>query len=333
MFSLFTELMLKQLFKYNLRRVINAIRTGSIWRYFLLNVPPMSWFTNIIFWIRDKEYYWLNISNREGRVLFLEIDSELTKVQQKIVQDLKSDGISIVNFEDLFKKSDFVKLKKLANKYLQQPEIKKEIKTGILKRKKSSKSFQIRPFGDNFIFDINNKLISLSINQSLLRIVSNYLGVAPRISNIDLWYNRISKDNRTYSQNWHRDPEDKRFVKVFLYFTDVDDNSGPFNYVKGTNVGGKLFNSFRARPFRGEYFNESVVNKFNKNVIIGTGKKGTIIFCDTRGLHRGGFCKNKARYLLNIVYTSNAAKFKPNFKLLKSSISGITNLEKYALGK
>ena len=29
------------------------------------------------------------------------------------------------------------------------------------------------------------------------------------------------------SQEWHRDPEDQHVVKVFLYFSDVDEDAGP----------------------------------------------------------------------------------------------------------
>ena len=44
---------------------------------------------------------------------------------------------------------------------------------------------------------------------------------------------------RVSSQRWHRDYNDERLVKVFIYLTDVDEDTGPLEYVPGSTLGGE----------------------------------------------------------------------------------------------
>jgi hypothetical protein len=46
------------------------------------------------------------------------------------------------------------------------------------------------------------------------------------------------------SQRWHRDPEDDHIVKMFIYFSDVDEEAGPFEYVRDSAAGGKYGDVF-----------------------------------------------------------------------------------------
>ena len=325
--------MIKRKLKKTLLKIIRGFQTGYIWRYIFLRVPPLSWISGVVLRIKYSESYWLNISNRAGRNLFLNLDWKLNKVQNKVIRDLKGEGISVIKFEDLFSKKEFEKLRCIAENHLRRPEIKKEIKSGKIRRKGASKKFQVRPLGEKPEFELNDDFMALAINDKLLKIVSGYLGVMPRLKNIQLWYNKISKGNWKYSQNWHRDPEDKRFVKVFLYFRDVDSGAGPFSYVIGTNQEGKLFEEFPVKPFQGSYPPAESVDKFKKNILVGTGKKGALIFCDTRGIHRGGYCTKRERYLLTFVYTSNAASSKPKFSVSKNinKLDQLSEIGKYVL--
>ena len=47
--------------------------------------------------------------------------------------------------------------------------------------------------------------------------------------------------------------------------------------------------------------------KFGDQSISCTGDAGTIIFCDTTGLHKGGHSISKPRYLLNACFRSNGS--------------------------
>ena len=73
----------------------------------------------------------------------------------------------------------------------------------------------------------------------MLGIVNAYRGAQVKLVDFDLWYTIPVGDEaeRTASQEWHRDPEDQHVVKVFLYFSDVDEDAGPFEYVKHSAEG------------------------------------------------------------------------------------------------
>ena len=55
------------------------------------------------------------------------------------------------------------------------------------------------------------------------------------------------------SQRWHRDPEDRKLCKVFIYLNDVDENAGHFTYVKGSHYLGKWGKLFPQKPPKGFY--------------------------------------------------------------------------------
>jgi hypothetical protein len=110
------------------------------------------------------------------------------------------------------------------------------------------------------------------------------------------------------SQRWHRDPEEKRLMKFFVYLSDVDENAGPFTYVKGsaykTKPYGKLFP--QKLPMGIYPPDNSVEEMIDSSAIISaTGVKGTVIFCDTAGLHRGGHARSKSRLLFTAFYPSS----------------------------
>ena len=54
-----------------------------------------------------------------------------------------------------------------------------------------------------------------------------------QLIDFDNWYTipDPSAETRVKSQQWHRDPWDEHITKVFVYFSDVDEDAGPFEYV------------------------------------------------------------------------------------------------------
>ena len=46
-------------------------------------------------------------------------------------------------------------------------------------------------------------------------------------------------DERVASQNWHVDFDDKHLLKAFVYLSDVGTDHGPFEYVPGSQPGGR----------------------------------------------------------------------------------------------
>src|SRR5581483_982901 len=74
--------------------------------------------------------------------------------------------------------------------------------------------------------------IRYAASDALLNVINTYRGVYTKLVGLDNVYTVPFKHSstRVASQAWHRDPEDAHVVKCFLYFSNVDDESGPFEY-------------------------------------------------------------------------------------------------------
>ena len=113
------------------------------------------------------------------------------------------------------------------------------------------------------------------------------------------------KDNLGSGSGWHRDSCFMHQFKTILYLSDVNENNGPFQYIKGShlyksviNTAAKLSKSLSNSRFTNEEI-ESIVD--SNTVEVPTtfcGKAGTLLIVDTRGLHRGMPLKEETRYAL-----------------------------------
>lgn len=90
---------------------------------------------------------------------------------------------------------------------------------------------------------------------------------------------------------WHRDSPFRHQFKFILYLIDVDESNGPFEYILGSH---KISNIYKIARLLGislsKYrFSDEEINQVltkNKKLTV-TGKKGTLLIADTRGIHRG----------------------------------------------
>src|SRR5690606_34863119 len=71
---------------------------------------------------------------------------------------------------------------------------------------------------------------------------THYMNLVPRFVGASIWHNRVvpAENARLYSQQWHRDYNDQLIMKMFIYLNDVDEGTGPFEYLKGSHKMGPL---------------------------------------------------------------------------------------------
>jgi ectoine hydroxylase-related dioxygenase (phytanoyl-CoA dioxygenase family) len=145
----------------------------------------------------------------------------------------------------------------------------------------------------------------------MLDLANAYLRMWSKLEYIDLWYSPPATDaaKRVASQQWHRDFNDRHLLKAFLYLVDVDEETGPFEYVAGSARGGPYADDWPWRPLSESYPPQDELAKRipRESIKTFTAPKGTIIFCNTSGFHRGGFATGRARVLATATYSSPAS--------------------------
>ena len=265
------------------------------------------------FTVRNWWPIWYYILNRCGRRLAAKY-SKLSAKENEIAAAFLRDGIVISHISRFFSDDFTAALKNQAKKlenFPEAPEVKGPYDKG------AHKTFLTKLWGGYGAKlskrDLeSNFLIKLALNDEMLKIASSYLGACPKLFNFDLRRTIIvsSGEGPRFSQRWHRDPEDKKMVKVFLYLSDVDEEgAGPFKYVLGSQPKGKWSKFYPQRPPAGTYPPEGVLEKAipESDVLTCFGKAGTLIFCDTTGFHKGGFSTTRERLMLTITFVSEAS--------------------------
>jgi hypothetical protein len=124
------------------------------------------------------------------------------------------------------------------------------------------------------------------LNDRIVSIVSAYLKQPVAYDGFSAYYSR--NDGRQAGPRlWHKDREDARMVKVAIYFTDVDELSGPYEIVKpefGRMIDPAHYENMTSSRIRSMLKIDSHVTFANHCV----GPAGTVIFTDTAyHYHRG----------------------------------------------
>ena len=247
----------------------------------------------------------------------------LTDAQQLVVDRLRSDGIALVPFQDLFPEETWRTLAEGVSDWAEEV----AGRTDELLARDDDKAYLARRFlarrtGESkqrrWKFALDDPWLRLGLSDSMLGIVNAYRGERTRLIDIDNWYTipDPTAEDRIESQCWHRDAWDNHIVKVFVYFNDVDPEAGPFEYVRGSPQGGR-YGDLWPWAVEGVYPPqeevEAAIDDADRLTI--TGPAGTVIFCDTSGLHRGGWARSRPRILSYHTFVGAQASKSPRFRV------------------
>jgi hypothetical protein len=179
---------------------------------------------------------------------------------------------------------------------------------------------------------IDSPLIRLALDRKLLEIVSNYLGLWPRLHAIGAWFNFPTEGEATEAQLWHRDPEDLQLIKVFIYLNDVDEERGPFCYIPRTHPFSQGADIIPKHRDSKRITDEEMRSAFPPNTwLTCTGPSKTMILADTVGYHRGGKPTKGNRILVTFAYTSGTPLSKRRLRVTGTPASSLTDIQKRAL--
>jgi hypothetical protein len=143
----------------------------------------------------------------------------------------------------------------------------------------------------------------LLADDSLLRLAQDYLGGLPVQDLVAMWWTAPvgTGASSAAAQRFHFDLDRLRFVKLFVYLTDVDEGSGPHVYVRGSHR--SLPRRFRAdRRFE----DDEVLAEFGPaSVAEVTGPRGSMFVADTKGLHKGLPARDRHRLVFQMEWATS----------------------------
>jgi hypothetical protein len=156
------------------------------------------------------------------------------------------------------------------------------------------------------IADSDHPLVQLAYTDKLVDLVEGYLEVRATLYDYAVYLNYPVSDLAQHSQVWHRDPEDLRLVKVFIYLTEVSDYSGPFIYIPGTQPKGRYSHIMIPSSHQWRIQDREIEPFFQKEAwLTCTGSIGTVVVADTVGLHKGGFTRSGHRGVIVLTYSGS----------------------------
>lgn len=142
------------------------------------------------------------------------------------------------------------------------------------------------------------EVVEIANDPNVLAIISDYLGCRPTIDDVVAWWSLPGRPAPIEEQFFHRDNDSIRFLKLFIYLSDVDEDSGPHVFVRGSHRTNHLLQL-------GRRYSDEEVEKAGiaDQVVRFTGPFGTALLEDTYGLHKGALPKDKLRLMLQVRYT------------------------------
>jgi Phytanoyl-CoA dioxygenase (PhyH) len=251
------------------------------------------------------------LSNRKARQRHGSAPLVLDDLQRHIVDSLDYQGYVVLPFADLISDASLCQeIDRMGDAFVAETEAALQSGEGLKVR--PGKEFVARRYSfEGATITGDDPWFRAVASRRMLDVANAYLRLWPKLSYVDLWYTAPQEvdEERVASQNWHYDFDDKHLLKAFLYLTDVDAETGPFEYVPGSQPGGRYHD---VRPWTpmgyGRVSDEDVAKSVPRDDIVTfTAPRGTLIFCNTSGLHRGGFATARPRVLATATYCSPAS--------------------------
>nr|WP_099072367.1 phytanoyl-CoA dioxygenase [Nostoc linckia] len=220
----------------------------------------------------------------------------LTAGDRQILKALKKDGVYVTTLADLglnssseFLKAAYEQLSQMAdpnNAHLEEKLPQIYTVTGIPE-----------------IFNWGN-------DTRLLNIIENYIGLPIAFHGVHLRKDFPSK-HQFGTLLWHSDAEDRRIIKIFIYLNDVEQKTGPFEYIPRslTPIFSWKYIQLYYKLFKSNYMgidDEDVKPIIPKSAWKScTGAAGTVIIVDTKNALHHGTVRTEERSTLFFCYTAN----------------------------
>jgi hypothetical protein len=153
----------------------------------------------------------------------------------------------------------------------------------------------------------NEDVQELMADDSLLTVAQNYLGCTPKLDVVSMWWHTAYKDgpDAQAAQFFHFDMDRVKWLKAFIYLTDVGESSGPHEFVAGSHKTRGIPAPLLAKGYA--RLPDAEVDRWFKpgSRIRFVAPRGTIILEDTAGLHKGVHVTGMPRLMLQLQFSNS----------------------------
>lgn len=258
------------------------------------------------YWVAFSYPFWYRVTNRQAVRLWQSKDSPLNSLQKRLRDEMLENGIALTSLAELFPEENV--LEHLQN-YVSALNKDGHQKKGFL---------HVLEGKDGSIIDFANPMVQIALRPYILDIANAYMGMAAKLFFYFLAITKVIDKNAVpiKSQRWHRDPNDLRMFKMFIYLSDVDATAGPFRYVRKSNKYNAHWELHKNVIPNTRRLTDSEEHDIpEQEILTCVGKAGTVIFADTTGLHRGGYATEKERIMFTAEYSSPSTLLEAFFKI------------------
>ncbi len=249
-----------------------------------------------------KPFFFKNIKG----LLPFQNDKDLSQA----VQNLEQWGY--VKYPSLVSSEICDQLKKIA---LEEPAWVRPVDVGTMKfhdKPMYAKYDSSHPIGIRYDF-FTEQLIQypliqkLVMDPSLLALAQNYLKAPPVLDAVNMWWcTSYSKAaSAEAAQMYHFDLERPKWIKIFIYLTDITEETGPHCFVAKSHRSKAIPWKLLRRGYARIEDEEVAQNYRPEDILVMTGSKGTLLAEDTRGLHKGLHLKHGERLIFQIQYSNS----------------------------
>ena len=155
---------------------------------------------------------------------------------------------------------------------------------------------------------LNNPDVQILLaDLSFAAVAQQYLGARPVVDVLSMWWLTAYSDrpDAKAAQYFHFDMDRPKWLKFFINLTDVKPTSGPHTFVAGSHRSGMLPEQLLRKGYA-RLTDEEVARVFaNQDMMEFSGRRGSILAEDTRGLHKGKHVQRGDRLMLQIQFSNS----------------------------
>src|SRR3989344_1706780 len=168
------------------------------------------------------------------------------------------------------------------------------------------------PVSEVYRFDTNDVMNNVDVqalvmDPILINVARDYFGSEPVFDGANMWWltSYLKEASSEAAQLYHFDMDRIKWLKIFIYLTDVSSSNGPHHYVRGTHKQGSKPAELLKRGY--VRIPDSDLQKYYKkeDFIEACGQAGTIFAGDTKCWHKGSLVTEGHRLVLELQYASS----------------------------